>query len=63
MVSMRIMENAERKREDASEWSPAANPAVREMLDHIARQLAEEFVRLMDADDALAQKPGKDGKG
>jgi hypothetical protein len=28
-------------------WSPQANPAVRELLDHIARQLAEEYVRLM----------------
>lgn len=28
-------------------WSPDANPALREILDHIARQLAEEYTLLV----------------
>lgn len=28
-------------------WSPEANPALREILDHIARQLAEEYTLLV----------------
>jgi len=32
---------------DEAAWSLEANPALRELLDHIARQLADEYVRLM----------------
>jgi hypothetical protein len=28
-------------------WSPDANPALREILDHIARQLAEEYTLIV----------------
>jgi hypothetical protein len=28
-------------------WSPDGNPALREILDHIARQLAEEYTLLV----------------
>jgi hypothetical protein len=29
-------------------WSPAANPAVATLLDHLATELAREYVRLME---------------
>ncbi len=29
------------------EWDPQRNVAVRELLDHLARELAEEYIRLM----------------
>lgn len=29
-------------------WSPAANPAMAELLDHLAKELAGEYVRLME---------------
>ena len=32
-----------------SNWSQRMNPAVREMLEHIAEELAKEYVRLMEA--------------
>jgi lysophospholipase L1-like esterase len=32
-----------------SNWSQRMNPAVREMLDHIAEELAKEYVRLLKA--------------
>ena len=34
--------------ESDATWSPAANPAVAELLDHLARELAGEYVRLME---------------
>lgn len=39
------------KSEGAStaEWSVSGNPAIRAVLDHIAEELAAEFVRLMKA--------------
>lgn len=33
----------------SAEWSASANPALRAVLDHIAEELAAEFVRLMKA--------------
>ena len=30
-----------------SDWSQRGNPALRELLDHLAEQLAMEYVRLM----------------
>lgn len=30
-------------------WSPRANPAVAELLDHVAEELAREYVRLMES--------------
>ena len=32
-----------------SGWSYRHNPAVRELLDHVADELAREYVRLMEA--------------
>ena len=34
--------------ESDSSWSPAENPTVAELLDHIAEMLAVEYVRLME---------------
>lgn len=31
------------------QWDAVNNPAVAELLDHVARQLAEEYVRIMKA--------------
>jgi hypothetical protein len=28
-------------------WSPITNPAARELLDHLADELAKEYIRLM----------------
>ena len=36
-----------RSEEPDSGWNPAANPVVAELLDHIAEELAQEYVRLM----------------
>jgi hypothetical protein len=44
-------------------WSPEANPAFREILDHIAGQLAEEYVCLMKQaadEDAGPHQPGEE---
>ena len=29
------------------EWNSVTNPAVRELLDHLAEELAKEYIRLM----------------
>ena len=29
------------------EWNPTTNPAARELLDHLADELAKEYIRLM----------------
>jgi len=29
-------------------WSPAANPAVAALLDHLAEELAREYIRMME---------------
>ena len=34
---------------EVSDWSQRSNPAVREMLEHIAEELAKEYIRLMEA--------------
>ena len=28
-------------------WTPESNPALKELLDHLAQELAAEYVRLM----------------
>lgn len=38
------------------DWDPRDNPHVRDLLDHLARELAEEYIRLMKA----ASKQGGD---
>jgi len=43
-------------------WSPTANPAVAALLDHLAEELAHEYVRLMEQaaqDDHLAPTPSR----
>jgi len=42
-------------------WNPARDPAVRELLDHIAVELAEEYVRLMK--EAAAEEGNSPNKG
>ena len=44
--------------ESDSAWSPDENPAVAELLDHIAETLAVEYVRLMEN---AAQNQGSEG--
>lgn len=46
-------------------WSPVDNPAVRELLDHLADELAREYIRLMkQAVAGTADKvPQKGGHG
>ena len=39
-------------------WSPAANPAVRDILDHLADELAREYIRLLKQ--AAASRPARD---
>lgn len=34
-------------KDDDRDWSPATNAAFRELLDHLADELAREYVRLM----------------
>lgn len=35
--------------EPASAWDPGTDPAVASLLDHLAEELAIEYVRLMEA--------------
>jgi hypothetical protein len=35
--------------EGISDWSQQTNHAVRELLDHVAEELAKEYIRLMEA--------------
>ena len=35
------------KRDVDQGWTPEANPALKELLDHLAQELAEEYVLLM----------------
>ena len=39
--------STKRKREAPRDEHYADNPAVRELLDHVAEELAEEYIRLM----------------
>ncbi len=45
-------------------WSPAANLAVAEILDHLAKELAREYVRLMkkaaEDDGTRDHEPGQE---
>ena len=34
---------------EVSDWSQQTNHAVRELLDHMAEELAKEYIRLMEA--------------
>lgn len=33
--------------EPRDDWDPRSNESVRELLDHLAKELAEEYIRLM----------------
>jgi len=39
-------------------WNPTTNPAARELLDHLADELAKEYIRLMKQ--AGGKKPAID---
>jgi hypothetical protein len=46
-------------------WNPNSNPAVRELLDHLADELAKEYIRLMkqaagDGTDTKLRKGGRE---
>ena len=39
-------------------WNPTTNPAARELLDHLADELAKEYIRLMKQ--AIKETPAID---
>ena len=41
---------------EVSGWSYRSNPAVREMLDHVAEELAEEYMLLMETSHERKEK-------
>jgi len=43
------------------DWNPVTNPAVKELLDHLAQELATEYVRLMDEGQRSATLAGPHG--
>jgi hypothetical protein len=49
MTTPREPTGSDRGREESKEWSFSQDPAVRTLLDHVAEELAAEFVRLMRA--------------
>jgi hypothetical protein len=48
---------------EADEWTFRLNPAVRALLDHLAEELAAEFVRLMRASVAQQSEAEPKEKG
>lgn len=44
--------------ERGEDWDPRCNQAAREFLDHLARELAEEYIRLTK--EAALNQEGKD---
>jgi hypothetical protein len=51
--------------DESTRWTAAVNSTVREFLDHIARELADEYVRLMKADEHVGRhgkEAGRDKK-
>jgi hypothetical protein len=44
-------------------WNPTTNPAARELLDHLADELAKEYIRLMKqaGKETLAMDPNDGG--
>lgn len=44
---------------EADAWNPETNPAVTNLLDHLAEELAKEYVRLMEraVEDEATQIP------
>ncbi len=46
------------ERPEDDEWSVKQNPAVRALLDHVAEELAAEFVRLMRSSVAPESEQG-----
>ena len=46
-------------------WNPTTNPAMRELLDHLADELAREYIRLMKqaATEPHSATPGDDRQG
>ena len=52
-------------RDDDRDWCMATNPDVRELLDHLADELAREYLRLMKqaATGPHSATPGDDRQG
>jgi len=46
---MRVKAAEPERNPDVSDrgWNPTTNPAARELLDHLAEELAKEYIRLM----------------
>lgn len=57
MVETTRTEPIQARLESDPAWSPECNPAVADLLDHIAEVLAVEYVRLMER---AAQDSGSD---
>lgn len=55
---MRIKAKQAVEVERGEDWDPRCNRASRELLDHLARELAEEYIRLMK--EADMNREGKD---
>lgn len=49
IIAMPFRQKDEHFFTEISGWSQRSNPAVREMLDHVAEELAKEYIRLMKA--------------
>lgn len=56
-MQSRTSEPAGRPKEKDQDWSPLDNPAVRELLDHLADELAREYIRLMKQAAAGTSEP------
>ena len=50
--------NEEKKPEIIEGQSPLVDPAVRELLDHLAKTLAKEYVRVMRESEACGLETG-----
>lgn len=60
MTSTRGPTGSDLGMEESEEWSVSQDPAVRSLLDHVADELAAEFVRLMRA--SVATETGTNQK-
>lgn len=45
----------------AQDRSPEIGPPLRELLDHLAQELAAEYVRLLRQDASQSAEPGQNG--
>ena len=49
IIAMSFQQKDEHSFAEVSDWSQQTNHAVRELLDHVAEELAKEYVRLLEA--------------